>query len=231
VTVFLSLALAVLTAATSAQQAMPVSDVETVAGHAVSMDFVRAGLTVPHWSIAIHEDGSGRYEEIDGADKTANTSESVRQSIRVSHATLQRLGAGFDAVSAKRCETKAKHVANTGQKTIVYKTGPEASVNCTFNYSDDEKLQDAANAFLAIAATMQMGAQLAKLHRYDRLGLDAQIQYLDEETKAGRASDVQNIAAVLKSIAEDDRVIDRVRRMAARMLTDAGEVAPVIGPR
>jgi len=228
VTVFLPLALAVLAAGASAKQAMPVSDVETVVPRAVSMDFVRTSLAVPHWSIAIHEDGSGRYDEIGGTDKSA---EPAKQSLRISPATLRRLASGFDAVSANRCETKAKHIANTGQKTIVYKTGADASVNCTFNYSDDEKLQDAANAFVAIASTMQMGTQLVKLHRYDRLGLDAQIQYLDEEMKAGRALEVQNIAPVLKSIAEDDRVIDRVRRKAARMLTDAGETAPVIGPR
>lgn len=227
-TVFLPFALAVLTAGASLQQATPVSDAETVVPRAVSMDFVRTGLSVPHWTIAIHEDGSGRYEEPGGADKSA---EPARQSLRITPATLHRLAAGFDAVSANHCETKAKHIANTGQKTIVYKTGSDGSVNCTFNYSDDEKLQDTANAFVAIAATMQMGTQLAKLHRYDRLGLDAQIQYLDEEMKAGRALEVQNIAPVLKSIAEDDRVIDRVRRKAARMLTDAGETAPVISQR
>lgn len=41
---------------------------------------------------------------------------------------------------------------------------------------------------------------------------------LEEEIKAGRAIEVGNIAPTLRSIAEDPRVIDRVRRKAARML-------------
>jgi hypothetical protein len=80
---------------------------------------------------------------------------------------------------------------------------------------------DATAAFEAIAETMQYGARLQHEHRFDRLSLDAEIDSLVAEAKEGRAIELQNIAPVLQSIVDDDRVIDRVRRKTARLLQDA----------
>jgi hypothetical protein len=50
---------------------------------------------------------------------------------------------------------------------------------------------------------------------------------LISENKDGRAIELQNIAPVLQSIVDDDRVMERVRRKAARLLQDA---APAPNP-
>jgi hypothetical protein len=103
--------------------------------------------------------------------------------------------------------------------------GSDAWSACTFNYSDDKALMDAVAGFQAIAATMQTGARLQHAHRYDRLALDADMDSLGEAVKNGTAIELENIAPVLQSIVDDERVIDRARRKAARLLQDAPAAA------
>lgn len=195
----------------------------TLAPDKVSFDFEFKGLAVPHWAIEVYADGTGRYDEIASGERRPAES---KQTLHVSQAIRKRLYSGISAVSANKCSSKAKHIANTGQKTIAYRLqNGNALGPCTFNYSDDDTLMDAVAAFQAIANTLQIGAQLAHLHRFDRLGLDAQIELLVNENAAGRALEIGNIAPVLRSVAEDERVMERVRRKAARLLQDA-DVSP-----
>jgi hypothetical protein len=178
----------------------------------------------PHWSIEVGEDRHGRYDRLaDGAKPSVES----KQALTVSEATQDRLRAGYKAVVGGACETKVKHLAQTGAKRIAYTAGAsDAWSSCTFNYSDDKGLMDAVSAFQAIAETMQTGEKLQHSHRYDKLGLDAQLESLVNEAKEGRALEIQNIGPVLKSIAEDERVIDRARRKAARLLQDAVSAEP-----
>jgi hypothetical protein len=78
-------------------------------------------------------------------------------------------------------------------------------------------------AFLALHETLAFGERLQHEHRFDRLSLDAEMTSLEAEVKEGHALEVGNIAATLRSIAEDDKVIDRVRRKAARMVESSEE--------
>jgi len=143
----------------------------------------------------------------------------------VSAATLERLRAGYTAVAGGSCETRLKGIAKTGAKHIAYMlSGSDAWSSCTFNYSDDKALMDTAAAFQAIAETIQTGATLQHLHRFDRLGLDAEMDALAVEAKEGHAIEMQNIAPTLQSIVDDERVIERVRRKAARLLQPAEPV-------
>lgn len=184
----------------------------------VSFDFEHDGLAVPHWSIEIGRDGLGRYRDL----SVANDASAVQQPLRVGVATYHRLAAGFGKVRAGNCETRIKHLANTGTKKISYRGPGDTWVSCTFNYSDDKGLMDAAAAFQAIANTLQEGQQLEHLHRYDRLGLDAEMDGFVKEVSDGDAIELGNIAPVLQAIVEDERVIERVRRKSARLLQNAG---------
>jgi hypothetical protein len=183
--------------------------------HPVKFDFEMPGLPVPHWSIEINADGAGRYVEASPGGVPARP-------IRVGDATFQRVEAGFGKASAGACEAHLKHLANSGTKTISYRSGGGSWVTCTFNYSEDKGLMDAARAFQAIAETLQQGDQLQHSHRFDRLGLDAEIDALTKEVAEGQAIEIQNIAPVLQEIVQDEHVMDRVRRKSGRLLQDAG---------
>ena len=170
------------------------------------------------WKVRLQADGAGTYSEGAAAD-------AKQMPLTVSAATLERLKQGEHAAKSGKCETKAKNVAKTGEKTIRYEA-EERTAECTFNYSDDVGLMGTTAAFMAIADTMQRGERLQHDLRYDRLGLDAEMEALVEAQKSGSAIEIGNIATVLQALVSDEHVIDRVRRRAARLLQDTGLPVP-----
>jgi hypothetical protein len=186
---------------------------------AVELSMIPRGDDVaPSWKVRLQADGAGTYSEGPSAD-------SKQMPLTVSAATLERLKQGEHAAKSGKCETKAKNVAKTGEKTIRYEA-EEKTAECTFNYSDDAGLMGATAAFLAIADTIQRGERLQHDLRYDRLGLDAEMESLVAAQKDGSAIEIGNIASILQTLVSDDHVIDRVRRRAARLLQDAGAPVP-----
>jgi hypothetical protein len=170
------------------------------------------------WKVRLQADGAGTYSE--GALADAKP-----MPLTVSPATLEKVQQGEHAAKNGKCETKAKNVAKTGEKTIRYEN-VDKTAECTFNYSDDVGLMSAAAVFMAIADTMQRGERLQHDLRYDRLGLDAEMESLVAAQKDGSAIEIGNIASILQALVSDDHVIDRVRRRAARLLQDAGAPVP-----
>jgi hypothetical protein len=177
----------------------------------------RPDAHLPSYIVSLDDQGVGRYIEFAPNDGPA---ERLGQPITVGTATLHILQNARSAVAPDRCQSRRKGIASIGRMTLTIYTNDE-TVQCVFEYSDDESLNAAADAFEAIAETVQEGARLDHLHRFDRLGLDAEIDSLIAQAKDGRAIEVQNIAPVLQSIVDDDRVIERVRRKAARLIQDA----------
>lgn len=162
------------------------------------------------WSITSYGNGDGTFSETGAQEKPVHFSPS----------TTKRLAQGRATIESRHCETKAKNIAQTGEKHLTLALPPN-HVDCTFNYTDDPALQDAADAFMAVAETIQTGEKLARLHRFDRLGLDPAMKALVDEVKDGRAIEIRNIASTLQSLIDDDRVLERVRREAAELLNNA----------
>lgn len=185
----------------------------------VSFRMLRETSKPPQYSLSISSDGTGVYRE--GAEP-AESGAPIRK-ITVSVRTWQRLLAGAKAVEAGECETKLKNIAQTGKKHISYswKTSDVALPQCDFNYSDDAALNDATSAFQAIAETIQAGDRLKWKKRFDHLGLDAELDGLISQVKSGYAIELQNIAPVLHSIADDDEFLASSRRKATSLLTMA----------
>ncbi len=115
------------------------------------------------------------------------------------------------------CASKAKNIADTGKKTLSY-TGEDGRGVCSYNYTEDKKVAMLTDTFLGIAFTLDEGRRLEFLHRYDRLGLDAEMNLLAREVEAGRALELNTISPTLTAIAGDEAVMERVRLRAAKML-------------
>ena len=141
---------------------------------------------------------------------------------------MKKLFAAVPMVEGGRCETHNKSIAKTGVKTLRY-VGSGTVAQCVYNYSDDDRVNDATGVFEAIAQTMQYGDRLATKLRFDRLGLDAELDGLQSAVSEGRALEVGNIAPLLQTISQDERVMDRVRRKAERLLQSAGPAQTAAG--
>jgi len=172
-------------------------------------------------------DGLARYIEFAGKDADAPAAHPV--TFKLSTLTLQRLLSAYSAVERDAvrgsCDTQLKGIASTGKKVLTfYRDGH--SMSCAFDYSDDSSISGVAAAFVAIAETQQIGARLQHDLRYDRLNLDVNMDALVEANSAGRAIEMRSIAPTLQSIIDDDRVLERVRRKAARLLQDSAPAEP-----
>jgi len=117
------------------------------------------------------------------------------------------------------CESRLK-VAFQGWKTLTY-TGPKGQGSCTFNYSKDKEIQSLGESMEAVAQTILEGARLELLLQHDRLGLDAEMQFLTDAAGDGRAQQLVAIRDILERLAGDDAVLDRVRKRARALLEHA----------
>jgi hypothetical protein len=191
----------------------------------ISFGFERAGLPVPGYTIRIRG-VIGSYEGTEIAEQPSNPSASpapFAQSFTISEATAHKIVTLAHSVDNFNtvCASKAKNVADTGKKTLSY-LGPDGlgpgQGACTYNYTENKNVSELTDIFRAMAETMDEGRRLDHLHRYDRLGLDAAIDFLAKELAAGYAIEPGTIAETLQSIANDTEVMQRVRTRAVALL-------------
>jgi hypothetical protein len=113
-------------------------------------------------------------------------------------------------------------VAFQGTKKLTY-TGPEGKGSCEFNYSRDAEIQSLGDSLVAVATTIIEGARLEALRQHDPLGLDQEIQNVQEAAGDGRAQQICSIRDILERLSEDPAVMERVRKRAKALLARAGE--------
>lgn len=227
------LLLAALSAAPvfASQSTVPSSTPPSTMQPEVSFEFTRQGMDVPHYLLVLHEDGSGTYQadqapvaQMQGSLQPAGAGTHVDHPITISHATTDSIFK--DARAADHfnitCDSKAKNIANTGKKTLTY-SGPDGRGTCTYNYSENKTITSLTDTFQAIAFMLDEGRKLEYLHRYDRLGLDAEMESLIHEFQEKRALEPGTIAAVLTSLVNDEALIQRVRTKAAKLLEVAND--------
>jgi hypothetical protein len=192
----------------------------------VMFSFERSGLPVPKYSLALWEFGEGHYggEEVPPGARSFDPPPAVQPFnitiFYIAPATAAKVFAL--AHELKRfnfqCDSKAKNVADTGKKTLTY-NGLDATTSCTYNYTENKDVETLTGIFQGIAETLDEGRKLDYLHRYDRLGLDAELESFSREVAEGHAIELQAIAPTLRSLAGDPGVMQRVRTRASALLT------------
>ncbi len=193
--------------------------------------YERLGLPVPIYTFTIHRDGSGTYVATylqAPANRRQESSVSASADplppptttpITLNTMTTARL---FDHIHSTNlfrggCASKAKNIASTGDKTLEY-IGPDGQASCKFNYTESKTIAAVVEMFEGIANTLDMGRTLDFDHRFDRLGLDEKMTQLVTAMQDGRALELQTITPILRSIADDPQVIERVRVRASKLL-------------
>ena len=202
-------------------------------GATLTFRFDRPGLEVPSYVFTIHEDGSGSYEapapsgtpnvvEPPSPLQPAPMSLAASKQTRVLTFTPGSAAKLFEEARSaelgqRSCASKAKNIADTGAKLLTY-VGKEGTGSCSFNYTENKNVIALTQSFQAMANTLEFGQRLEHLHRFDRLGLDQEIERLVDAVKDGRAVEVNLIAPTLQSLSEDPQLLERVKTRAARLL-------------
>jgi hypothetical protein len=172
----------------------------------------------------VYEDGSGHFQSKTGtaavSDTEGITAQPLNEDIKIKDPLLSQLfkiarSHNFFDVA---CESTKSKVAFTGKKALMY-TGPDGDGSCTFNWSRDQQIMKIADDLIATAYTLQVGQRLSLEHEHNRLGLDSELESLEQAVKQGQAEQIQNIAPQLQSIADDSSVMERARNRARQLLS------------
>jgi hypothetical protein len=121
-----------------------------------------------------------------------------------------------------------KHrVAFTGDKTLSY-ADPDKNYETRYNWSENARIGELTALFQGISTTIESGRRLARLHRFDRLGLDEELKNLEYLAGEHAATELQIIAPTLQQIAGDPAVLNIARQRARHILEIAGG-PPAVG--
>jgi len=188
----------------------------------IQVDFSNPGLSPSQWTLTLHADGTGHFRSKMAKTPPGGLKEieapSLDQDIQLSPSFAGRV---FNLAQThnwfnENCESHMK-VAFQGWKTLTY-SGPAGTGACTFNYSKDKEIQQLGDSMQAVAQTILEGARLQTLLQHDPLGLDQEMEFLMEAVGDGRAQQVCAIHDILERLAQDDGVLERVRKRAKALL-------------
>lgn len=192
-------------------------------GSMLRVDFSNPALTPSKWTLVIHSDGSAHFHSDAGAMKPKdvksieplNVDRDVWLSENYADHVFQLVHRHHGLVD-DNCESHMK-VAFQGWKKLSY-AGPDGNGSCEFNYSKDKEIQSLGESFVAVASTILEGARLELLLQHDPLGLDKEMEYLQEASVDGRAQQLCAIRGILEKLEQDPAVMDRVRKRARTLL-------------
>jgi hypothetical protein len=219
------LALALL-ARCPAEDAAPATAAVPDPGPVIVVDFSNPGLSPAHWVLSLHPDGSGHFRSQMGPASAAYPASEMRipDVNRDIHLSPKFAESAFKIAQHhnwfnEKCESRMK-VAFQGYKTFTY-AGPDGKGSCTFNYSRDKDIQSLGESFIAVSQTILEGVRLEILLQHDPLGLDKEIESLAAAAKDGRAQQICAIRDILERLAQDDNVMEMVRKRARLLLAHA----------
>jgi hypothetical protein len=125
-----------------------------------------------------------------------------------------------------------KHgIAFTGTKTLSY-ADLAHNYQTTYNWSENPAIDQLTRLFSGISSTIEHGRKLVFLHRFDKLGLEAELNGMESEAQSGFLSELGIIAPTLENIANDPAVLHIARVRAQRLLelsrreAATGEIKP-----
>lgn len=184
--------------------------------------FEHPQLQPSRYTITIDENGSGHFVSQPGAAQQDDdvSPAPIDRPIHIDETLRDDLFryARSHSFFATPCTRTQSNLAFTGNKTIAY-TGPDGHGSCTFVWAADPALQRLSDDLGGVAFTLEVGRRLDVEVRHDRLGLDAELESLQDAVKDRRAFDLPNIADQLQAVADDQQVMVRARKRALALLS------------
>jgi hypothetical protein len=196
-----------------------------------------------NYTVVVHADGQMQYDSHDDGltppqERNAPVESNAQQSYQTQDAASQEpyhvefrgSGSTTQKVFALAQRTNyfngnidfQKHaIAQSGRKTLTYE-GPDHHGSATYNWSEDTAIQELTSIFQGISQTIEAGRKLDFDRRFDKLGLDADLEGLEKESKEGHLYEVQVIAPILQRLANDRTVLHVAQTRAQHILRMAG---------
>ena len=220
--------LLVISALAAAQSsALPPDSAPTLSSVTFTQAFPRA--TPSYFSLRIDSAGHAAYDSRreEGAPGQPELGEPYRVEFVISEATARRIFALAKSLNFFQgdWDFKKHRIADTGRKTLIY-SGAGGSHQTTYNWSENRAVQELTDIFEGISNTQEAAYELDRLRRYDRLGLNQQLQRMEEMAKSGWLRELQVIAPLLEKIANDIEIMNIARQRAQHLLQLAASPSP-----
>jgi hypothetical protein len=117
-------------------------------------------------------------------------------------------------------EYKKHKIAFSGNKTLAYSDFNQQH-ETSYNWSENPAIQQLTTIFEGISNTQEAGRRLEQLRRYDKLGLDAELENMEQMEHKHSLLELRSIAPILQEIAADPSVMNVARERAQRLLQAA----------
>ena len=114
-------------------------------------------------------------------------------------------------------DSHLKHIAQTGAKTLVYKSA-QVQGSTTYNYSQNPDVQQLTQLFLGLANTLDFGRKLTFQYRFDKLGMDQLLREIEEQQASHQVEELSAIEPILRKIANDSNLMHITRQSAQHLL-------------
>jgi hypothetical protein len=175
------------------------------------------------YTIAVDDAGKAHFDGV-GNPSDSGDGDAYQQEFAMTDANRQKI---FD-LSRKlgyfqgNYEAKQKNIARTGQKTLEYHGlaaggGQMIEHSSSYNYSTNSDVQELTRFFQAIATTVDYGRKLEFQYRFDKLGMDARLNSLQDMVTSHNVEELQAIEPVLQKIAGDPNMM-HINRVVAKQL-------------
>ena len=185
----------------------------------VRFSFENQEMKPPAYEISIDAAGGGEYS---AQDETPSPDAATRRHFQVSKATRDRILSLTENLRRFRgdYEFRKHRIAFSGTKVFTYSEGAE-EYSTKFNWSENKDITELAALFQGIATTLQAEADLRRLRKFDKLGLDAKLKLMEQQAKSGWLKEIDIISKVLNEIKSDPQVMGMARARAQRLLKQA----------
>jgi hypothetical protein len=208
-----------LSLSASAQQATPQAPSATFEQPSVWFNFQwNDGVPWQSYSIQVQTDGKTHFNGTPSPSRDGGT-DPVQDDFIMSEANRQKI---FDAARnlnyfQHNCDPHLKHIAQTGAKTLTYKSS-QVQGSCTYNYSQTPDVQQLTQLFLGLATVLDYGHRLAWQYRFDKLGMDQLLRELESLQANHQIEELSAIEPILRKIADDPSLMHISRQSAQHLL-------------
>lgn len=186
----------------------------------VKFEFQGTGVRMDQYSVAVDSTGTAAYE----SRMADSTDPGVPYTLRftVSETTRDRIFELARRTSHFRGDfdyTKVR-IADTGRKSLIY-LDPNGRNETTYNWSENQAVQELTRLFQGVANTIESGRRLEKLRRHDRLGIDAELRKMEDMARLQMLTELQIIAPLLRSLLKDEAIMRISRQRILKLMQGA----------
>jgi hypothetical protein len=185
----------------------------------VTLTFDFPGSEPEHFVFSVASDGRSSYDSNGRLTLQSEVGEPFHLDFMLSKSSSDRI---FDL--AKRAhyfegnlDSGKSNIAFMGKKVLSYKDG-QKNTQATYNFSLKPPVQELTNLFQSLSSTLEFGRRLEYYQHYQKLALDEETKRMEAAAMDNNLIELSAVSSILRSIANDNSVMNVVRARALRLL-------------